>query len=73
MTNEKYLIKDVVAETLELADELKSGKQTETTFWQLFAYCSVLSIIKSAYAGYDLDDIGLNFDIDAKYLLKNTN
>ena len=71
--DDKFLIKDIVAEICAIADELKSGKQTETTFWQLFAYCSVLGIIKSAYAGYDLDDIGLNFDIDAKYLLKNTN
>lgn len=35
---------------------------------QLIAYAESLCIIRDALAGYDLHEVSLDFDIDAKYL-----
>lgn len=64
-------IKSIVEYIVEELDELK-GKETLTDmeFGQLLAYAESLSIIQSVCAGYDLAEIGLDFDVDEKYLLQ---
>lgn len=66
----KNNIMQIVEDIIEAADELKSKKDlTEVEYGELIAYAEALSIIQDACAGYDLSEIGLDFDIDAKYLL----
>lgn len=63
------LMKEIVENIIEAADELLEKKDRDLVEeGQLLAYAESLSIIRDAYAGYDLADIGLDFDIDAKYL-----
>lgn len=53
----------------EAADELKEKKNKDQyDEGQLLAYAEVLCIIQDAFAGEDLKEIGLDFDIDQKYL-----
>jgi len=63
------LLADVVAAIVECADEIR-GKETRDSqdYGQLLAYAETLCIIRDACAGYDLSEIGLAFDIDARYL-----
>ena len=66
-----HLIQEIVENITEAADELLSkgrGNLDQMEFGELLAYAESLSIIQGAFAGYDLAEIGLDFDIDAKYL-----
>lgn len=65
----KDLMKEIVEGIVEAADELREKKDLNLVEQgQLIAYAESLSIIRDACAGYDLSEIGLDFDIDAKYL-----
>lgn len=60
---------EVVECITELADEMKNKTdKDDLDNGQLIAYAEVLSIIKSACAGYDLKGLGLDYDIDKRYL-----
>lgn len=66
----KNLMKEIVEGIIGAADELLGKKDRDLVDQgQLIAYAEALSIIRDAYAGYDLAEIGLDFDIDAKYLI----
>ena len=64
-------MKEIVEGLVEAADEI-AAKDDKDLFesGQLIAYAEALSIIRDAHAGYDLAKIGLDFDIDAKYLTR---
>ena len=65
----KNLIIEIVENIKENADELKAKeKLNDVEYGELLGYAEALSIIKDAHAGYDLKEIGLDFDIDEKYL-----
>lgn len=62
-------IKEIVSCVKEEIEELKAmGTLSDMEYGQLLAYAETLSIIQSACAGYDLSEIGLDFDVDEKYL-----
>lgn len=66
----KNLMKEIVEGIIEAADALLDKKDRDLVEQgQLIAYAESLSIIQDAYSGYDLAEIGLDFDIDAKYLI----
>lgn len=66
MSNER--LHDVVTAIIEAADEIKGKEDADAQdYGQLLAYAESLSIIRDAYDG-DLSEIGLNFDIDKRYL-----
>ena len=63
------LITEIVACITEAADELLFlENRNEIQQGQLLAYAESLSIIRDALAGYDLTVVGLDFDIDERYL-----
>ena len=63
------VLTEIVENIKEAADELKQkGSLTEVEYGELLAYAEYLTIIKDANAGCDLKMLGLDFDIDAKYL-----
>lgn len=64
-----YQIRGIVENLIEEADELLA-KQDKNLLEQgeLLAYAESLCIIRDAFAGQDLSEIGLDFDIDKKYL-----
>lgn len=63
------LMKEIVEGISEAADELLAIEDRNLVEQgQLIAYAESLSIIRDAFAGYDLAEIGLDFDIDEKYL-----
>lgn len=63
------LTREIVEGIMEAADELLAVEnRNEIQQGQLLAYAESLSIIRDALAGYDLAAIGLDFDIDARYL-----
>ena len=65
----KNLMKEIVEGITGPADELLAKKDRDLVEQgQLIAYAEALCVIQDAYAGYDLAEIGLDFDIDAKYL-----
>ena len=69
MSNEK--LSDIVSAIIASADEVKSKKKIDSQdFGQLLAYAETLSIIRDACNPDDLEDVGLNFDIDKRYLCK---
>lgn len=60
----EYHISEIVACVKEEIEELRAkGPLSEMEFGQLLAYVETLSIVQSACAGYDLNRIGLDFDI----------
>lgn len=60
---------DVVAEIIESADEVKGKEQQDDQdYGQLLAYAEVLSILRDACDEEDLEEVGLAFDIDKRYL-----
>lgn len=68
MSNEK--LADVVANIIDAADEVRNKKTRDAQdYGQLLAYAEALSIIRDAFIPGDLAEIGLNFDIDIRYLL----
>lgn len=63
------LITEIVACITEAADELLFlENRNEIQQGQLLAYAESLSIIRDALVGYDLTVVGLDFDIDERYL-----
>ena len=62
------LLNEVVSNIIEYADEIKdSGAKDDLNYGKLLAYAEALSIIRDVYDG-DLSKIGLDFDIDKRYL-----
>ena len=62
------LLNEVVSNIIEYADEAKSSaEKDDLTYGKLLAYAEALSIIRDVYEG-DLSKIGLDFDIDKRYL-----
>lgn len=65
----KNLMKEIIGGIAGAADELKSKENRDLVEQgQLIAYAESLCIIQDALAGYDLAEVGLNFDVDEKYL-----
>lgn len=63
------VLKEIVENLVEAADELlQKERKNLVEQGQLLAYAESLSIIRDAMAGHDLVQIGLDFDIDSKYL-----
>ena len=66
------LMREIVENIVEQADELLAkgkGKLNMVEKGQLLAYAETLSIIQDALSGYDLARVGLDFDVDTKYLI----
>ena len=62
------LLREVVSNIVESADEVKrSGTRNDLDYGKLLAYAEALSAIRDTYDG-DLSKIGLDFDIDKRYL-----
>ena len=65
----KNVLKEIVDEIIGSANELlEMDNRDLVQEGELIAYAESLSIIRDACAGYDLSEIGLDFDIDSKYL-----
>jgi len=65
-----YLIADVVATLIEYADELKAKSNLDAVeFGTLLGYAEALSIIHDVCSPEQLEELGLNFDVDARYFL----
>ena len=64
------LVQEVVENIKEQIEDLLTQKDSATDFERgmLLAYADALGIIKGAFLGYDLKKLGLDFDIDSKYL-----
>lgn len=70
MEKAKNILNEILNEIKADADEvLKKEQKSDLEFGQLLAYSEALSIIRDAYSAYDLKDIGLDFDIDERYLI----
>lgn len=66
----KNIMLEIVEGITDSADELLEKKdRSDMEQGQLLAYAEALSIIRDAWAGNDLADIGLDFDIDSRYLI----
>lgn len=66
MSNER--LSDIVSAIVEIANEVKNKPtQDAQDYGQLLAYAECLSIIRDSYDG-ELNEIGLGFDIDKRYL-----
>lgn len=69
--NENHL-KEIVETITEAADELLAKGRENLDLveqGQLLAYAESLCIIQDALSGYDLGAVGLDFDVDQRYLL----
>lgn len=65
----KELIVEIIENIKESADNLKKQeKLDDVQYGELLGYAEALSIIKDAHSGYDLNELGLDFDIDKTYL-----
>lgn len=65
----KERMADIVAAVKEAADEVHAkGARGAQGYGQLLAYAETLSIIRDAVDPDDWAQIGLDFDIDARYL-----
>lgn len=63
------ILVEIIENIKESANELRQKEsRTEVEYGELLAYAECLSIIKDANSGYDLEALGLGFDIDAEYL-----
>lgn len=66
----KNIMLEIVEGIMDSADELlEKNERSDMEQGQLIAYAEALSIIRDAWAGNDLADIGLDFDIDSRYLI----
>lgn len=64
------LLKDIVDGIKELADELLTKKDLDLLDrGELLAYAEVLCIIQDVVGNERLPSLGLDFDVDKKYLL----
>ena len=63
------LMREIVEAIIGAADEIQA-KESKSMLeqGQLLAYAESLSIIRDTLSGYDLTEIGLDFDIDERYL-----
>lgn len=67
-------LKDVVAAIMESADEVKqNASQDPMDFGQLLAYAEALCIIQDACDPDVMKKIGLDFDVDGRYLITPPN
>lgn len=69
--NANYL-KEIVENIVEAADEIRAKRREDCNpveQGQLIAYVESLCIIQDALSGYDLGAVGLDFDVDQRYLL----
>lgn len=65
----KNLMREIPENIIDAADELlEKQEKDQLEQGELIAYAESLSIIRDACAGYELSEIGLDFDIDGKYL-----
>ena len=65
----KNLMREIVENIKEYADELKNKNELNSVeYGELLGYAESLTIIKDTCAGYDIQEIGLDFDIDKRYL-----
>lgn len=68
--NENHL-KEIIENIIEAADALLNKGRANldpVEYGELLAYAESLCIIRDALSGYDLAAVGLDFDIDEKYL-----
>ena len=66
--NKDYLA-EIVSLVIESADEIKAQKQIDNQdYGQLLAYAETLSIIRDVCGEEEVKDLGLDFDIDKRYL-----
>lgn len=64
------LLKDIVGAIIESADEVKQTAPHDLMdFGQLLAYAEALSIIQDTCDPETVKTIGLNFDVDERYLI----
>ncbi len=64
------LLKQIVEDILNVADELRSKEKLDLfEQGELVAYAEALCIMQDSLSGYDLGKIGLDFDVDERYLL----
>lgn len=68
MIKEKERLSVVVGSIIESADAVKAEEPSEVTQGELIAYTEVLDIIRLAFTGEDMAEIGLDFIPEAKYL-----
>ena len=62
-------LRDIVQDIMESADEIKVKTEKDPQdYGQLLGYAEVLSIIRDNVDEDDLSKIGLDFDIDRRYL-----
>lgn len=69
--NENHL-KEIVENIIEAADGLLAkGRENldPVQYGELLAYAESLCIIQDVLSGYDLGAVGLDFNIDQRYLL----
>ena len=65
----KNLMREIPENIIDAADELlEKQEKDQLEQGELIAYAESLSIIREACTGYELSEIGLDFDIDGKYL-----
>ncbi len=66
------MLSDVVSSIVEAADEVKNKHNKDVQdYGRLLGYAEALSIIRDACDQDDLEKIGLDFDIDKRYLYGN--
>ncbi len=66
------LLGEIVENIVEAADEIRAKRlenRDPMEQGQLIAYAESLCIIQDALSGYDLGAVGLDFDVDQRYLL----
>ena len=66
------LLREIVENIVEAADEIRAKRLEDRDAveqGQLIAYAESLCIIQDALSGYDLAAVGLDFDVDQRYLL----
>lgn len=63
------VLKEIVEEIIHAADEIAELENLDLVQQgELIGYAESLCIIRDALAGRDLETIGLDFDIDKRYL-----
>ena len=62
------LWKDCVQDIIKQANEVKAEPESEERTWKLLTYAEVLSSIQSYAIPIGPETIGLDFDIDERYL-----
>ena len=66
------LLGEIVENIVEAADEIRAKRlenRDPMEQGQLIAYAESLCIVQDALSGYDLGAVGLDFDVDQRYLL----